>query len=124
MTSPIVAVYGRTDSGHWQLGGFARLELPRMLQAEADLEAAVGAHPEVSTWLAHLSWLDEQNHPRAELVEVLRMGPIASWQGSPGGLGLELAEPSTAPPLHQPPTPGSDGFWCVLFPWASFCGGD
>lgn len=123
MTEPIVAVHGRAPDGSWQLAGFARLELPRILRALPDLRAAMDTHPEVSQGLAHIAWL-EQGQPRAELIAIRAVGPIGEWMGDGGGVGLELDRPSSAPPIHLPPGPGSDGFWCVLFPWASFCGGD
>lgn len=123
MTLPLVTVFGQAPDGSWHLAGQARLELPRMLRALPDLEAAMAAHPEVSAGLAHIAWLAD-DEPQAELIAIRRTGPIDSWHGDGGGVGLELDRPSTAPTIHLPPGPGSDGFWCQLFPWASFCGGD
>ncbi len=122
MTHPLVAVYARTVNGTWRLAGHADLELPRLLSAQPDLRDAIASDPEVSRGVAHLAWL-EDGEQRSELIDIIRVGPIASWQGSPEGVGLELKQASGAPPRHLPPGPGDDGFWCVLFPWASFCGG-
>ena len=123
MSTPLVTVFGQAPDGSWQFAGRARLELPRLLRALPDLEAAMAAHPEVSAGVAHIAWLAD-DEPQAELIAIERVGPIGSWQGDVGGVGLELKRPSAAPTIHVPPGPGSDGFWCMLFPWASFCGGD
>lgn len=120
MSQPIVTVFGQSPNGRWHLAGFARLELPRLLSALPSLEATLAEHPQIVGGLAHITWIHD-GHQHAELIEITATGPIGSWQGSEPGLGLELALPSGAPPLHLPPGPGSDGFWCVLFPWASFC---
>lgn len=122
MTQLVVAVYARLANGTWRLAGHADLELPRLLSAHPDLRDAIASLPQVSAGVAHLSWLAD-GEPRSELIDIVRVGPIASWQGSPEGVGLELQRASEAPSRHLPPGPGHDGFWCVLFPWASFCGG-
>lgn len=122
MTHPVIAVYARTANGTWRLAGHADLELPRLLSAHQDLREAIESDPEVSRGVAHLSWLEDDG-PRSELIDIIRVGPIESWQGSPEGVGLELSRASDAPSRHLPPGPGHDGFWCVLFSWASFCGG-
>jgi hypothetical protein len=122
-TPPVVTVFGLAAGGGWHFAGQARLELPRLLRALPDLEAAIATHPEVASGIAHIAWLVD-GEPHAELIAIRAVGPIGTFQGDGGGTGLELVHASTAPTLHIPPGPGSDGFWCVLFPWASFCGGD
>jgi hypothetical protein len=121
MSHPVVAVYARTPSGRWELAGHADLLLPRMLLADDHLAAAVAAHHMPVETVAHLSWRDGHD-VSSELIDIRGVGPIGSWQGHAGGTGLELDRPSAADPIFHPPGPGGEGFWCVLFPWASFCG--
>ena len=120
MSHPVIAVYAKSGNT-WTLAGHADLLLPRMLLAHADLAAALAAHPQGFQGVAHLSW-QAGGVLHSELVGIREVGPIGSWQGHVGGTGLELARPSDAPPIFIPPGPGGEGFWCVLFPWASFCG--
>ena len=122
MTQPGITVYARVGNGRWQLAGHADLELPRLLSAHQDLRETMGTLPQVSEGAAHLSW-QADGEPCSELIDIVRVGLIASWQGSPEGVGLELRRASQAPSRHLPPGPGHDGFWCMLFPWTSFCGG-
>ncbi|PID97090.1 MAG: hypothetical protein CSA84_01700 [Actinomycetales bacterium] len=121
MSRLIVAVYGQDAKDRWRLAGFANLELPQLLSAHADLEAALAERQEF-TGLAHLSWLAD-GQQRAELRRITRIGPIAEWKDQPARVGLELDEPSKAPPRHDFREPVVDAFWCALFPWASFCDG-
>lgn len=124
MTHPVVAVYARTDNQEWRLAGHAELELPRLLSAHEDLRDVMSSLPHIGKGVAHLCWC-EGGEPRSELVDIIRVGPIAAWRGSPEGVGLELEHASAAPSRHvpTPPGPGQEGFWCALFSWASFCGG-
>ena len=121
MSHPVVAVYARARGGRWELAGHADLLMPRILLADQELVTALAAHHTPVETVAHLSWMD-RHEVRGELIDIVDVGPIGSWQDHDGGTGLELDRPSTGNPIFIPPGPGGDGFWCMLFPWASFCG--